>query len=195
MKVLGLAGSPRSGGNTETLLDEFLAGAESAGADVDKITVAGLEIAGCAACDGCWKDGRCVIEDDFQGLEEKIVSADVIALAAPLYFWSVPAPVKALIDRSQCQWVRKFVLRKLLPPTPAGRVRRRGVFLCVGGEPRPDFAGAVKTVRGFLGVYEADYWGELLYGGVDARGQINAHPTALKDAFALGVKAVEDDWK
>jgi len=194
MKALGIAGSPRRGGNTETLLDRFLAGAEAAGAEVEKIVAPQLDIAGCIACNGCWDDGLCVVQDDFQDVYEQLVTADVIALASPLFFWNVTAQAKALIDRTQCQWARKFVLEKPLAPTPAGHARRRGVFIGVGGDPQPDFEGAIKTVKGFFDLHEADYWGELLYGDADARGEIERHPTMLQDAFSLGKKAVEESW-
>jgi multimeric flavodoxin WrbA len=192
VKVLGIAASPRRRGNTETLLDRFLVGAESAGAEVGKIVVARLKIAGCVACDGCWDDGRCVVRDGFQDVYDKLVAADVIALAAPLYFWNLPAQVKALVDRSQCQWARKVVLKSPLAATAAGHARRRGVFICVGGDSRACFDGAVQTVKSFFSVYEADCWGELFYGGVDARGEIADHPTALQEAFDLGLRAVEE---
>ena len=194
IRVLGIAGSPRRKGNTETLLDQFLAGAESAGAIVEKIAVARLEIAGCIACDGCWNDGRCIVRDGFQVVNDKLVAADVIALAAPLFFWNLPAQAKSLIDRSQCQWARKCKVRVPLAATLAGHTRRRGVFINVGGEPQPDFGGAIRTVRGFFGVYEADYWSELLYGNTDARGEIHNHPTALQETFDLGIRAVTEPF-
>jgi len=194
VRVLGIAGSPRRKGNTETLLDRFLAGARGAGAEVDKVVVARLHVAGCLACDGCWNDGQCVVQDDFQVINHQLVAADVIALAAPLHFWNLPAQVKALIDRSQCQWARRFVLKRPLAGTSSGRSRRRGVFLCVGGDPQPDFCGTIKTVKGFFGLYEAEYWAELLFGNVDPKGAILEHPTALQEAFALGVRSVEQAW-
>ncbi len=192
IKVLGIVGSPRRRGNTETLLDRFLAGAESAGATVEKIVVTRLDIGGCIACDGCWKDGRCVVKDDFQGVYDKLVAADVIVLAAPMFFWNLPAQVKALVDRTQCQWARKFVIEVPLAATSAGHTKRRGVFISVGGGVDADFNGTVHTVRDFFNVNEADYWGELLYDEVDKKGEIEGHPTALQDAFDLGVKSV--DW-
>jgi len=196
IRVLGIAGSPRRQGNTETLLGRFLAGAESAGAQVEKIVLAQLKIGGCIACDGCWDDGHCIVQDDFQPVYEKLVAADVIALAAPQFFRNVPSQVKALIDRTQCQWARKFVLKAPLAATPAGHVRRRGVFTSVGGTvPRPDFSGAIRTVKGFFGLYEADYWAELLYGPVDAKGDILKHPTALQESFDLGMRAVNEAWE
>jgi hypothetical protein len=193
-RVLGIAGSPRRKGNTETLLDRFLAGARNAGAAVGKVVAARLNIAGCVACDGCWDDGQCVVQDDFQAINDQLVAADVIALAAPLYFWNLPAQVKALIDRSQCQWARKCVLKLPLASTSSGCSRRRGVFLCVGGDPQAEFGCAIKTVEGFFGLYEAEYWAELLVGDVDPRGAILEHPTALQGAFDLGVRSVEQAW-
>ncbi len=192
--MLGIAGSPRRHGNTETLLDRFLAGAESAGGAVEKIVAVRLQIAGCIACNGCWHDGRCVVRDDFQAVYETLVAADVIALAAPLFFWNLPAQVKALVDRAQCQWARRVVLRQPLASTPAGHVRRRGVFICVGGDRRARFDGARQTVADFFRVHEADYWGELLYAHVDSKGEIERHPTALQEAFDLGVGAVMEPW-
>ncbi|MEE8392539.1 MAG: flavodoxin family protein [Anaerolineae bacterium] len=195
MKVLGIAGSPRRRGNTETLLDRFLAGAESTGAGVEKIVAARLKVAGCIACDGCWDDGHCIVQDDFQSVYDKLIAADVIVLAAPLFFWNLPAQVKALVDRSQCQWARKYKAKAPLADSSAGHSRRRGVFLGVGGAPRPDFEGTMRTVEGFFSVYEADYWRDLLYGNVDANGEIQKHPTALQEAFELGVRAAEEPWK
>jgi hypothetical protein len=194
VRVLGIAGSPRRNGNSETLLDRFLAGARSAGAEVDKVVAARLNIAGCLACDGCWDDGQCVVQDDFHAINQKLVAADVIALAAPCYFWNLPAQVKALIDRSQCQWARKCVLKLPLARTSSGRSRRRGVFLCVGGDPQPDFGGTIRTVESFISLYEAKYWAELLVSDVDPRGAILEHPTALQEAFDLGVRSVEQAW-
>jgi multimeric flavodoxin WrbA len=194
VRVLGVAGSPRRHGNTEILLDRFLAGAEQAGGQVDKVVVARLAIAGCIACGGCWKQGVCVVQDDFQEVNRALVESDVIALATPLFFWSLPAQVKALIDRSQSQWAREVKAHIPLPPTPAGHDRRRGVLISVGGDSRRHFEGVVRTVRDYLAVYEADYWGELLYNHIDDRGEIEQHPTALQEAFDLGRRAVQEDW-
>ncbi len=194
VRVLGIAGSPRRHGNTETILDEFLAGARQAGGVTEKVVVAGLKIAGCRNCDGCWQDGQCVVADDFQAVRQQILAADLIALAAPLFFWNVPAQTKALIDRSQCQWAWRFVLKRPLAPTPAGHPRRRGVFLCVGGDPRRQFAGAIQTVRDFFGVYGADYWADLLYTELDARDDAAKRPDILRAAFDLGVRAVTAPW-
>ncbi len=195
LRVLGIAGSPRRHGNTEMLLDRFLGGAEESGARVEKIIAARVNVAGCIACDGCWDDGLCIVQDDWQEVYERLITSDVIVLASPLFFWNVPAQAKAIIDRCQCQWARKFVVKNCLSPTPAGHERRRGVLLCVGGDSRAWFDGVRKTVEDFFHVNEADLWGELLYAGIDAQGDIAHHATALADAAALGRRAVEEGWE
>lgn len=193
VRVLGIAGSPRRGGNTETLLDRFLAGAAEAGAEVEKVIVSHLDLRGCIGCDTCWKADQCALEDDFTRVNRKLIESDVVALAAPLYFLHVPAQTKALIDRGQRQWAREFVRKSSLPSTAAGREGRRGVLLSVGGSPHPDFCGIVQTVRAFFDVYQIAYWDDLFYKDVDAKGAIEEHPTALQEAFDLGTEAVELD--
>jgi multimeric flavodoxin WrbA len=194
IRVLGIAGSPRRRGNTEALLDRFLDGAQGAGAQVEKLVAARLKIAGCCACERCFETGECAIHDDFQGVADKLLAADVIALAAPLYFWNLPAQVKTVIDRSESQWGRKYVLDASLPPTPAGHHRRRGVFISTAGRPHADFAGTKKTVEEFFYVWEAAPWGELLLADVDAKGAIQDHPQRLHEAFELGRSAVSEAW-
>ena len=194
IRVLGIAGSPRRHGNTEILLDQFLAGAEAAGAQVHKIVVSQLDFAGCLACGICAREGTCSIKDGFQEVNRRLNSSDVIAIASPLYFWNVPARLKALVDRGQVQWSRKVESRAPLAPSAAGHIRRRGAFICVGGHPRGHFEGTVQTIKSFLGVYEADYWGELLYRRVDAKGAIRDHATALQEAEELGHRATSEPW-
>jgi putative NADPH-quinone reductase len=191
---LGIAGSPRRHGNTESLLDRFLAGAAAEGATVRKVVAAELRVAGCIACNGCWEDGRCVVDDDFQALYRRLIDADVLAVATPRYFMNVTAQLKAVIDRSQCQWARKYVLEAPLRATPAGHARRRGVLIAVGGAPVDDFSGIERTVRAFFDVQEADYWASLFLSDVDAKGAIEDHPTALRRAHALGIRAVTEPW-
>ena len=96
LSVLGIAGSPRRRGNTEALLDQFIAGAKIGGARTEKVVAARLDIGVCVGCNKCFTTGRCAIEDDFQDLYDKLIAADVVVLAAPLYFWNVPAQTKAL---------------------------------------------------------------------------------------------------
>jgi len=190
LKALGIAGSPDCNGNTEILLDRFLEGAAEAGAHVEKVILAEFAIANCAVCHGCRGDAECVINDGFHTIKDKLIVSDIVALSAPLFFMNVPAQVKALIDRSQSQWVRKHILKHSLPTSSAGLTKRRGIFLCVGGSSKAKFEGVRQTVRAFFSVWEVSYWAELLYSGVDEKGEISQHPKALQDAFRLGQETV-----
>ena len=190
VRIVGLAGSPRRGGNTEHLLDSFLAGAAGCGALVDKVVLARLKVKCCVACEKCFETGTCSIRDDFQLVFDKLLTADVIALAAPLYMWNVPAQAKAVIDRSECQWSRRFVLEAPLGGMPAGSRQRRGVFISTAGRPDANFQGAVMTVEEFFDVWEAQYWGELLCSGIDPMGAIAGSPDLLQQAHELGRNVV-----
>lgn len=194
-RVLGFVGSPRRGGNTERLLTRFLAGAEDAGGQVSKIAVAELGIVGWTSEAECPDDGPSKTVDAFQRASQELVAADVVAVASPVYFRNVPAQLKALIDRSQCLWLRKYVDKEPLPDSSAGHKRRRGIFLSVGGNNREHFSGTIQTIRSFFDVYEIDYWGELLFAGVDAKEEIEEEPLALQEAYDLGFRAVAEDWE
>ena len=100
-KVLILEGSPRLKGNSCILSDEFARGAEDAGYSVEKIAVARKKVAGCLGCNACYRNGGvCVQKDDMAEIREKMVEADGIVLASPIYFYSMTAQMKAVIDRS-----------------------------------------------------------------------------------------------
>ena len=100
-KVLILEGSPRRNGNSAILSEEFARGAEEAGCSVEKVRVCGRKIAGCLGCNACYRNGgTCVQKDDMAEVREKMLAADVIVLASPIYFYSMPAQMKAVIDRT-----------------------------------------------------------------------------------------------
>ena len=99
MNVLGVAGSPRRGGNTETILDEVLKGAASAEAKTEKIVLAETNVNPCKACNECTKTRICVQKDDMASIVEKMKGADVWVLASPVYWWGPTAQMKAFVDR------------------------------------------------------------------------------------------------
>lgn len=104
-KVLILSGSPRKGGNSDLLCDEFARGAADAGADVEKIFIRDKKIGYCAACYYCKNhDGACAIKDDMAEILDKMTEADVIVLASPVYFYSIDAQLKTVIDRTVARW-------------------------------------------------------------------------------------------
>lgn len=103
-KILILSGSPRKNGNSDILCDEFMKGAVEAGNEVEKIRIAEKNIGYCRACYAC-KNGPCAIKDDMTEVLQKMINADVIVLASPVYFYSIDAQLKALIDRTVARWL------------------------------------------------------------------------------------------
>ena len=100
-KVLILEGSPRRNGNSAILSEEFARGAAEAGCSVEKVRIAGKKIAGCLGCDACYRNGgACVQKDDMAEIQEKMLAADIIVLASPIYFYSMTAQLKSVIDRT-----------------------------------------------------------------------------------------------
>ena len=186
MKVLGIMGSPRIKGNTDLLLDEALNGAKSQQAEVEKIVVDKLKITPCREYYGCLKDGNCVIRDDMDDIYAKLLEADGIIVASPMFFCGLSAQLKALIDRCQALWARRYVLQNL--PDSA----RKGIFIGVGAtRGKQLFDGSILTVKYFFQAFGVEYVDELLVRGVDKRGEIKEHPTALSDAFELGKRLAQ----
>lgn len=180
MKVLGIMGSPRSKGNTDLLLDEALKGAQSRGAEVEKITVSNLKIAPCREIYACLKDGKCVIKDDMDGIYTTLLNADAVIVATPIFFYTVSAQLMPLISRCQALWSRRYVLNMDMPA-------KKGAFIGVGATKGARlFDGPRLTIRYFFKAINAEYTDELLIRGIDKKGEIKEHPTALTDAYELG---------
>ena len=184
MKVIGIAGSPRRGGNTDLLLAEVLRGAASKGAEVKTIVLNDLTITPCQHCDACFKKGICRIKDDMQDIYTELEQADRIVLASPIQFTGVTAQMKAMIDRCQSLWARKYVLK--IPPLSTGR-ERKGFFISVGGRRAKNlFEPALMMIKTLFIILDISYAGELLFSGVDEKGAITKHPDALQQAFLAG---------
>jgi len=191
IKLLAIAGSPRRDGNTDLLLQEVVRGAESEGAEVKVIFLCDLCIAPCRHCDKCLETGRCVVEDDMQWLHAELRRADRLALASPIFFMGLTAQTKAMIDRCQALWVLKYVLK--LPVATNEDGERRGLFISVGGTRGTKlFEPAMATVKIFFKTLEFTYASDLLYRGIDRKGEIAEHPTALRDAFEAGQNLARD---
>jgi len=183
--VLGLAGSHRRGGNTETLLDWCLDAAQAEGATVIKFRLCDLDLHGCRACETCLRTGACVQRDDMDRLYPHLRHADSIVLAAPVYFQGMPAVPKMMIDRCQPFWAIKYVLKE--PIAEPGRPQRLGGFLCCAGtDYRQTFDGVRLVVRTLWHALDVAPAGEVVRASVDARGQICEHPEARAEAEELG---------
>ncbi|MDD3137418.1 MAG: flavodoxin family protein [Lachnospiraceae bacterium] len=104
-KVLILSGSPRRNGNSDLLCDEFAKGANEGGNNVEKIFLRDKKVGYCTACYYCKShNGECAIKDDMAEIIDKLHSSDVIVLASPVYFYSIDAQMKTVIDRCVAQW-------------------------------------------------------------------------------------------
>jgi len=182
VKVLGINGSPRIGGNTDILLDKVLEGARSRGAETEKVILNNLKFSPCQECENLRDDGSCIIEDDMQPLYKKIKDADSVILASPIFFGSLSAQTKMMIDRFQCIWRAKYILKKDI-----FKNKRKGGFISVEGTTREDFFHNAKSiVKNLFATIGVDYKEELFCSGVDEKGSILKYPEVLKKAFALG---------
>jgi len=184
MKVLGIAGSHRRGSNTDILLEEVLKGAASRGAETKTIIVSNLNIVACQNCDACLATGACPFGDDMARIYKDLTWADRLVLAAPLHFMGLPSQTKALIDRAQALWVKKFLLHQ--PPLGDNRVRR-GLFVSVGGHTGENlFEAALTTIKAFFISLDVQFAGIVAYAGIDKKAEILSRPEALKEAFVAG---------
>jgi multimeric flavodoxin WrbA len=186
MKVLGIHGSPRKEGNTSLLLRELLKGARGNGAKTTEIFVCDLNILPCIEDYSCAQTGMCCLKDDMQGIYKQLTEHDRIVVAAPIFFYSVNAQTKALIDRCQAFWARKYILKQ---PIGVTKVKMKGVFISVGATKGSKlFDGALLTMKYFFDVLDVEFFKSLLYKNIDAKGDILKHPTAMKESFELGQK-------
>ncbi len=177
MLVLGLQGSPRKNGNTHILLSTFLKEAEALGARTQQLRAAGQQISPCRECGTCERKGFCAIEDDMQQVYPLLWEADLIVLATPIFFYGPTAQIKALIDRSQALWARKYTLGL----TDPGRKWRKGLLLAVGAtKGKTLFDGTALTAKYFFDAVGAGFEGTLGFRQVENAGDIQNHPTALK---------------
>ena len=187
MKVLGILGSPRRGGNTEILLDEALRGANEHGGSCEKIVLRNLKIAPCLEIYKCREAGICAIQDDMQELFAKLVEAERLIIASPIFFYSVTALAKAMIDRCQSLWAKKYILN--LPVSPVAD--RNGAFISVAAtRGKKLFDGVRLTIKYFFDAIDVSYSDELLVRGADAKGEVMNQAEALKAAYELGRRLV-----
>lgn len=188
-RVLGIAGSPRRHGNSDRLLEACLDGARAAGAVTDLLVVADAGVAPCRGCNACSSTGECVVRDGVQRAYALIDAADAIVIASPVYFATVPAVLKALYDRCQQYWARRYVLGLKIAR------RRPGALLLVGGGGDPyGHECAVTTTRSVLAVLGIDYTAELVI-RADTPSEVGRQPEALVRAGEIGAALAADAAK
>lgn len=173
MKVLAICASPRRGGNSEVLCDQFLKGAEERGHEGKKIRLADMAVSPCAACYGCAKSHGCVKNDDMDGILRELVDADAIVLATPVYFYSMDARMKIMIDRC----------------LPRYREIKDKDFYYIITAADPEHSAADGTIAGLRGFLKCLPGGEekgIIYGtGTWDNGDVYRHPSFEK-AYEMG---------
>lgn len=172
--VLILSGSPRKGGNSDLLCDRFAAGASDAGHTVEKIRIAEKDVHPCIACYHCSDSGgECVFRDDMADILQKMIDADVLVLASPVYFYSVDAQLKSVIDRTVARWLE---------------VKNKEFYYIVTMADNSDSSAqtTLACLRGYADCVEgAVEKGVIIGGGVYEKGEINAH-AAMRQAYEMG---------
>ena len=180
MFVLGLQGSPRRKGNTNYLLSLFMKEAEKLGARTRTIEASRENILPCKGCFSCEKTGYCVTKNDDMNPKvfQLLRKADVVVAASPIYFYSVTAQLKALIDRSQTLWARKYRFNLKDPQSKM----RKGFLLSLGATKGKNlFDGVYLTARYFYDAIDASYEGALTYRRIENTGDMEKHETVKKD--------------
>ncbi len=191
MKVLGFSGSPRRNSNTDILLAEVMKGAAARGAETKTVVIPNQNIMACQNCDACLRTGSCPFGDNMQEIYRDLAWADRVVLAAPLHFMGLPSQTKAMIDRMQALWVKKYVLKQ----PPLGDTRERwGLFVSVGGRMGEHlFEPALATVKAFFASLDIRFAGMLAYAGIDKRAEIMNHPEALQEALTAGERLASEN--
>lgn len=173
MNVLAISASPRKGGNSDVLCDQFLKGAAERGHVVEKIRLGGKKLAPCLGCYGCAKTGRCVQRDDMEAILEKLIQADAIVLATPVYFYSMDAQMKMFIDRCLPRYQE---------------IRDKVFYLLVtAADPQHDAAAeTLAGLRGYLRCLPGVQEKGVVYGtGTWDKGDVYRHPS-YEMAYEMG---------
>ena len=188
--IIAIYGSPRRKGNTALLMKKAVEGALEAGAEVEEIVLRDLKMSPCLEIYGCKKDGRCVIQDDFQGVYDRLLACQGLMLASPIFFYTVSAHTKTLMDRFQSLWVKKHWIDKA--PFGERDFSKKGLFISVGAtKGKRLFEGTLLTVRYFFEVLDMQLWRSLLYRSLDFEGDVLNYPVYLEEAKKAGKELVQ----
>lgn len=172
--VLVLSTSPRKGGNSDALADAFVRGAQEAGNQAEKITLYNKTIGFCKGCLSCQNTQRCIIRDDADAITQKMLTADVIAFATPIYYYGMCGQMKTLLDRANPLFPAAYQFRDIYLLAAAAEADEHTVD------------GAVTGLQGWIDCFEkARLTGTVFAGGVTDVGEILGHP-ALQRAYETG---------
>jgi multimeric flavodoxin WrbA len=183
--IVAIAGSPRRGGNTDLLLEAAAQGALEEGAQVEVLRPSEMQFSPCLHCGGCATTGVCVLHDEMEPVYGLIERLDGMILASPVYFANVTAQVKALIDRAQALWARKYLLHQ--PLSADGKPRPVLFLSALGSDARSHITSTRATVKAFIDSFDGQYE-ELIFPRVEQAAEIADHWTALPQAHAAGAE-------
>jgi multimeric flavodoxin WrbA len=175
MLVVGLQGSPRKKGSSDYLLKHFLRKIERTGAEVQILDIPRMNIRACIGCGHCEKKGFCIIDDDDMAasIYPLLRKAQVVVAVSPVYFYSVTSQLKALIDRTQVFWSRKYRFRLSDPLSTT----RKGFFLSMGGSQGKKLFNGIHLIAAyFFDAIDADYSGSLTYPGIETAADFENMP-------------------
>jgi len=179
MLVLGLQGSPRKKGNTNFLLTSFLQVAEQMGARSIMVDVTRKHIEPCKEYVVCEKKGFCPIHDDMENeIYPLLRQAEVVILSTPIFFYNMTAQMKAVVDRCQTFWARKYRLKL---KDPAHNMRRGFLLSAAATRGKTLFEGLELTARYFFDAIDARYEGGLTYRGIEGPKDMSRHPSVHAD--------------
>ena len=188
MKMLVVLGSPRKGGNSETLARKVGEVVEKSGGQVDYVRLNDLSLRPCQGCGGCDKTGNCVIKDDMTDIYTAVDTADRILLVSPVYFYGLSAQCKIFGDRFQARWARKYLLKERVRPEDG----RRGYLISTAAtKGKKIFDCSVLTTKYIYDAMDVEHGGELLVKGVDKRKAILDHPDDLSRATQFAEDIIE----
>ena len=177
-KVIVISTSLRHGSNSDVLAEKFAEGARAAGNEVEKISLVGKNIQFCKGCFGCQKLGRCVIKDDVNDIMAKVLNADVVCWATPIYYYEMSGQMKTLIDRLNGMYEQDYQFRDVYLPTTAAEDE----------EQTPKRAEMGLT--GWIDCYpKSRLAGTLFCGGVNDAHEIQGN-SKLQEAYEMG-KAIK----
>ena len=175
--ILIIATSPRPGGNSEILADEFAQGAREAGHQAEKVCLHDKSIGFCKGCLACQKTQRCVIRDDADAIAQKMLRADVLVFATPIYFYEMSGQMKVLLDRTDPLYPVEYSFRDIYLLATAAE----------GEECAVD--GAVNGLNGWIACFEKARLAGVVRGvGADGPNTIQINP-AMVQAYEMGKRA------
>jgi len=184
-------GSPRIGGNSDILLQETLKPIYKEDHEVKLFKLNLMNIKPCQNCGGCDETGICVIKDEMSEIYDAIRAADRVILSSPIFFFALSAQTKIMIDRFQCFWCEKYLLGK---PVQEGKQGRTGLLLLVGGMKKDiGVQCGEATAKAFFRTISVPKHETLSYLGIDHKGAILHHPTALDDVCRAGERLIKED--